>query len=115
MIAAENARVEEAKRIASAKISEMEQQLKTCIQALARIREANIPAPSKNEVYDYEKEPDADAAADALAQEIAASLENLVGTTEDVAPKADPDHPENSTSTRFANLQFGRNYDPNNN
>ena len=85
------------------------------MQALARIREANIPAPAKNEVYDYEKEPDADAVADAVADEIAASLENLVGTTEDTAPKAEPSHPENSTSTRFTNLQFGRNYDPNSN
>ena len=115
LIEQENARVEEAKKAASAQIAEIEQQLESCMQALARIREANLPAPAKNEVYDYEKEPDTDAATEALAQEIAASLENLVGTTEDVAPKAEPNHPENSTSTRFTNLQFGRNYDPTNN
>ena len=115
LIAQENARVEEAKRAASAKIAEIEEQLKSCMQALVRIREANIPAPSKHEVYDYEKEPDTDAITDAVADEIAASLENLVGTTEDTAPKADPNHPASSTSTRFTNLQFGRNYDPNNN
>ena len=115
LIAQENARVEEAKKAASAKIAEIEEQLKSCMQALVRIREANIPAPAKHEVYDYEKEPDTDAIADAVADEIAASLENLVGTTEDTAPKADPNHPASSTSTRFTNLQFGRNYDPNNN
>ena len=114
LIAQENARVEEAKKAATAKIEEIEEQLKSCMQALARIREANIPAPAKNEVYDYEKEPDADAIADAVADEISANLENLVGTTQDTAPKAEPNHPVSSTSTRFTNLQFGRNYDPNN-
>ena len=113
LIAQENARVEEAKKAAAAKIAEIEEQLNSCLQALTRIREANIPAPVKNEVYDYEKEPDADAIADAVADEISANLENLVGTTTDAAPKADPNHPASSTSARFTNLQFGRNYDPN--
>ena len=41
-------------------------------------------------------------------------LEVLVGTTVDTAPKAEPRHPVNDTTTaKFANLQFGRNYDPN--
>ena len=70
---------------------------------------------SKNAVYDYDKEPDAPAAdpADAVADEIAASLEALVGTTEDPHPKAEPKHPAESTTTsKFANLKFGPNYDP---
>ena len=113
LIAQENARVEEAKRAAAAKIEEIEEQLKSCVQALERIKEANRPVPVKTEVYDYEKEPDADAIADAVADEISANLENLVGTTEDTALKAEPNHPVSSTSTRFTNLQFGRNYDPN--
>ena len=51
--------------------------------------------------------------ADAVAAEISASIENLVGTTEDTAPKAAPQHPVNDTTTsKFANLQFGKNYDP---
>ena len=82
---------------------------------MARIREANLPAPVKAEVYDYEKEADPDAIADAVADEISASLESLVGTTEDIAPKAEPQHPASSTSARFSNLQFGKNYDPNQN
>ena len=109
LIAQENTRVEEAKKAAAAKIEEIEEQLKTCVQALERIREANLPAPTKTEVYDYEKEPDAE---DAVADEISANLKNLVGTTEDTAPKAEPNHPASSTSTRFTDLQFGRNYDP---
>ena len=37
-----------------------------------------------------------------------------MGTTVDTAPKAEPRHPVNDTTTsKFANLQFGRNYDPN--
>ena len=44
-IAAENARVEEARKVAAAKISELQEQLKTCIQALERIKGANAPAP----------------------------------------------------------------------
>ena len=39
----------------------------------------------------------------------------IVQTTEEPAPKAEPKHPVNDTTTsRFANLnlQFGRNYDP---
>ena len=51
--------------------------------------------------------------ADAVASEIEANLQALVGTTEDTAPKAEPKHPvSESTTSRFANLQFGPNYDP---
>ncbi len=113
LIAQENARVEEAKQEAAAKIQELQDQLNTCIQALERIKEANRPAPVKAEVYDYENEPDDKASA--VADEISASLESLVGSTEDVAPKLEPNHPVSNTASRFTNLQFGRNYDPNQN
>jgi len=120
LIAEENARVEEAKRAAAAKIEELEEQMRSCLQALERIKLANRPAPVKpaaTVVFDYDSQPDtpvsADAHADAVADEISSNLEALVGTTEDVAPKAEPKHPVNdTTSTKFANLQFGRNYDP---
>ena len=50
----------------------------------------------------------------AALDEISQNLEALVGTTVDTAPKAEPRHPINDTTTaKFANLQFGRNYDPN--
>ncbi len=111
LIAQEAARVEEAKQVAAAKIAEIEEQVKSCLQALERIREANRPVKPATEVYDFDKEADEDTAS-AVADEISANLENLVGTTEDVAPKAEPKHPESTTSTKFSNLQFGRNYDP---
>ncbi len=97
MIAAENARVEDARKAAAAKIDELQEQLRTCILALDRIKGTNAPAEPKD-----------------VADEIAQNLEALVGTTEEAAPKAAPQHPTRDTTTsRFANLnlQFGRNYD----
>ena len=109
LIEAENARVEEAKKAASAKITEIQDQMKTCIQALERIKTANRPIPAKKPA-----DPAAPATdADAMADEISSNLEALMGTTEDTAPKAEPRHPQSDTSSKFANLQFGRNYEPN--
>ena len=101
LVAAENARVEEARQAANAKIADLQEQLRTCIQALDRLK--NNAAPAK-----------APASAMDMADEIAQNLEALVGTTEDVAPKAAPKHPTHeSTTSRFAtmNLNFGRNYE----
>ena len=115
LINEENERLEEARRTAAAKIEDLQAQLNACVQVLERIKEANRPVSGKKAVYDYDKEPDAPAVdpADAVADEIAASLEALVGTTEDVQPKAEPQHPaEASTTSKFSNLKFGPNYDP---
>ena len=115
LVAAESARVEEARKTASAKINELQEQLRTCIQALERIKGANAPAaepapkavPAPKAAFDFDS--------DAVANEISQSLEALVGTTDDIAPKAAPRHPSvnDSTTSKFAtlNLQFGRNYD----
>ena len=110
LIAAENARVQEARKTAAAKISELQDPLKTCIQALERIKDANAPAPA----------PAAPKAAPVesadVADEIAQNIEAMIGSTVDTAPKAAPKHPTNNdtTTSKFAslNLQFGRNYDP---
>ncbi len=108
LVAAENARVEEARRTAAARINEIQEQMRTCIQALERIKGANAPAaeaPAAQDSYD----------SDAVADQISQSLEALVGTAEETAPKAEPRHPvRESTTSKFAslNLQFGRNYDP---
>ena len=114
LIAAENARVEDAKKAAAAKITELQEQIRSCIQALERIKEANRPvaAPASG-AFDYERSEASSKQTEAVADEIAANLENLVGTAEEFAPKAEPKHPTNDTTTsKFANLQFGRNYDP---
>ena len=103
LIAAENARVEEAKKAATARIEEIQEQMKTCVQALERIKTANLPTELPKEHA---------ATADAVADEIASTLEATMGTTEEPAPKAAPNHPQSNTTSRFTNLQFGRNYDP---
>ena len=109
LVAAENARVQEARKAAAAKIGELQEQLRTCIQALDRIKAANAPAPEAAEAPAPVQEKD-------VADEIAQNIETMIGSTVDTAPKAAPKHPTNNdtTTSKFAslNLQFGRNYDP---
>lgn len=115
LIAAENARVEEARIAAAAKITEMQEMLTSCLQALERIKEAHRPAatPVSGTAFDFERSEAATVKTDAVADEISASLETLVGTAEETAPKAEPKHPTNDTTTgKFTNLQFGPNYNP---
>ena len=104
-IAAENARVEEARKAAAAKITELQDQLKTCIQALERIKNNNAPAAPAAAVEESD-----------VADEIAQNIEAMIGSTVDTAPKPVPKHPtaNDTTTSKFAslNLQFGRNYDP---
>ena len=117
LIAAENDRVEEAKKAAASAITQLQEQIQSCVQALERIKESNRPSPvSQNHTaFDFERSEAGSRqdAANAVADEIAANLQILVGTTDDVAPIAEPKHPVNDTTTsKFTNLQFGRNYDP---
>ena len=126
LIAAENARLEEARRTASARINEMQDQMRSCIQALDRIKTANAPAtttaattrvaPVVPAAPAAPVAPAPKASSDDVADEISQNIEAIIGTTTDSAPKAAPKHPtaNDSTTSRFAslNLQFGRNYDP---
>ena len=117
LIAAEEARVEEAKRAAAAKIEEIQDQIRSCIQALDRIKEANRPAKTVEPAPYVERTEvkyavNSEAETEAVANEIAQNLEALVGTTDEPAPKAAPKHPVSETTSKFTNLQFGRNYDP---
>ena len=121
LIAAENARVEEARKTATAKIDELQEQIRACLKALDRIKEANRPSaistPDSKNAFDYDRAEGRaqDNQTDAMANEISASLQALVGTTEDTAPTPEPRHPIiESTTSKFANLQFGRNYEPSN-
>lgn len=136
-VAVENARVAEARKTAAARITEIQTQMQQCIQALDRIKNANVtpaakapaaptaatPAPAEAPKAAAPAEAPKAAAKknadvydnDAVVGEISQSLEAMVGTTNDSAPKAAPAHPTRDTSTsRFStlNLQFGRNYDP---
>ncbi len=114
LIAAENARVEEARRTASAQINEIQDQMRSCIHALERIKSANAPKAPATPVA-----PAPVAApmnSDDVADEISQNIEAIVGTTQDTAPVAPARHPvdTDSITSKFAslNLQFGRNYDP---
>ena len=111
MVAAENARVQEARKAAAAKIGELQDQLRTCIQALERIKAPTAPTPAP-----APKAAPAPVESADVADEIAQNIEAMIGSTVDTAPKAAPKHPTNNdtTTSKFAslNLQFGRNYDP---
>ena len=113
MIAAETARVEDARRTACAKIDELQDQLRSCVKALERIKAANPTTPTGAFDYDRTEAATQDPEADAVAAEIAANLQALVGSADESIPTAEPKHPTTDTTTsKFANLQFGRNYDP---
>jgi len=116
LVAAENARVEEARRSAAAKIGELQEQLRTCIQALERIKDANAPAEAPAAPVAPAAPAAEEVKSDDVAEEIAQNIEAMIGSTVDTAPKAAPKHPTamESTTSKFAslNLQFGRNYDP---
>ena len=120
LIAAENARVEEARQTAAKIITQLQNEINACVQALERIKQANKPTQAVPSAENLSSEETSEivsetleGSADAVAAEISASIENLVGTTVDTAPKAAPQHPANDTTTsKFANLQFGKNYDP---
>ena len=130
-VAVEKARVAEARKTATARITEIQTQMQQCIQALDRIKTANVTpsfkaatapkAPAAAPAPAAPKAPVEKAApldvydSDAVVGEISQSLEAMVGTTTDTAPKAAPQHPtQDTTTSRFSNLnlQFGRNYDP---
>ncbi len=116
LIAAENDRVEEAKQSASAAIEGLKEQLQSCLEELNRIQQSYRPAyrTAGKSAFDYEQAESKEDSAAAIADEIAANVESLVGTAEEVAPKVEPRHPVSDTTTKFANLQFGRNYEINN-
>lgn len=122
-VAAENAKVEQARQAAAAKISDLQEQLRTCIQALERIKSANAPAaavapaPAAAPVAPAAPaEPAPAAKTEDVADQISQNIEAMIGSTQDTAPKPAPKHPTalESTTSKFAslNLQFGRNYDP---
>ena len=106
LVAAEAERVQEARKLATSKIDEIQAQMRECIQALDRIKAANEPKKEAPAAAEAPKQT-----AEEMADEISQILEATIGTTTDHAPKAAPRHPLNDTTTsKFQNLQFGRNY-----
>ena len=95
---APNTSLAEAKTAAREGIEALETQLK----AIKSQAEADSARPDVPQTQSEEQ----------VAQEIAQNLEKLVGTTEDEAPVPRSPRVDSNTTSRFTNLQFGKNYDP---
>ena len=90
LIAEEKARVDEARRIAAAKISDLQLQLSHCVEMLEHIKEENRPSLSRqtrNRLFDVTAER---AKTGALADEISHNLEAIIGSAEDADMKVVP-------------------------
>ena len=111
-IAAENARVDEARRAARMKIEDLQEQLQGCIKALDRIKENHKPSQTGAFDYDRVEGKVKVETADDVADEISASLQALVGTTDDAPLFAEAKHPVSDTTGKFDKLMFGPNYNP---
>lgn len=109
--AAERQRLEQARAEAGAGIAALEEQLRDILHRLEDLR-GQQPPQSKAE--SVPSTPQAEEPDDEVAMEIAQNLEKLVGPSEDKepVPAIRPLRTESSTTSRFANLQFGKNYDP---
>jgi len=111
LIAAEEARIEEARRVANAKIDELREQILVCVTVLDRIKAANPVVPASAGSVPAEDEVQTET--DTMADEISNTLQTLIGTTDDPIPPAEPKHPTTDTTSRkFGKLQFGPDYDP---
>ena len=90
LIAEEKARVDEARRIAAAKISDLQLQLSHCVEMLEHIKEENRPSLSRQtrtRLFDVNAEK---AKTGALADEISHTLAAIIGSTEDSDMKVVP-------------------------
>ena len=113
MIAAEEARVEEARKTACAKIDELREQILSCVKALDRIKAANPPSPTaETGLFDFDQVEGKRDEADTMADEISATLQNLIGTAEEPVATAEPKPPVSDATEKFKDLKFGPNYDP---
>ena len=113
LIAAEEARVEEAKKLACAKIDELREQILSCAKALDRIKSANLPTPSTAPTaFDYDQAEGHHSEADSMADEISATLQNLIGSDDVPVAPAEPKPAVTDATEKFKDLKFGPNYDP---
>ena len=116
LIKAENERVEEARRLAAAKIDTLTAQLNDCLQALEQIKAVNPPAPTSTTMYDYESQPDLqplDKTAE-VADEISLNLEASIGSVDDPVSKRAVEDPLLEMNSKFSDLSknFGPDYSP---
>ncbi len=105
-IATEEARVENARQLAARQIMELKNQLESCVRLLSEIQENHRPSGPVEVPVDKKITA-------AVAEEISANVEALVGTSKKTEPpKNFPPLTTDPAADMFANLQFGRNYNP---
>ncbi len=117
----EEQRVNRAKQVAQDFIDTIEAQVQRHLDALENLKKMNLTtaAPARH-AYDYEEEADHSQSPEQVAQEITHNLEKVIGTDLGGTKPAAAPAPTTSSDTRvmeplnpkFADLQFGRNYDP---
>lgn len=116
MVAAEQQKVDEARTQAIASIDEVKAELTECLAKLEEIKSRQAKAIRSNPApVSHVVQPKTESLDD-VADEISKSLEKMVGS--EPAPVARPatgtgrlSLPD-SVTEKFANLQFGKNYDP---
>ena len=112
LMADEKARVEEARKVATIQIEELEAQLRSCIDKLEDIKCGRYPITPDVEPLAPEK-TNTQERMEAVADEISQNLANSIGSIEETEEKPEPKHPENEATSKFEGLQFGTNYNPN--
>lgn len=90
LIAEEQARVEEARRTAATKISDLQIQMQNCIDQLERIKESHRPAVSRHTRSRLFDPNAAEAKTGAMADEIAHNLAIMIGEADDSDMKVAP-------------------------
>ena len=110
-LAEENARVEQARQVASAHIDELQTQLQFCIEKLEDIKQGRYPTVPEIDPLPPEK-TDAQDRTSAVANEISQNLANTIGSIEETEVKPQPMHPADEPTSKFTGLQFGPKYDP---
>lgn len=111
LMAEENARVEQARKVATIHIEELEAQLRSCIDKLEDIKFGRYPSVPDVEPIAPEK-TNTQERMSAVADEISQNLANTIGSIDEPEIKPQPMHPGDEPTSKFTGLQFGPKYDP---
>ena len=111
LMAEENARVEQARKVAAIQIEELQTQLQFCIARLEDIKCGRYPATPDMMPLPSERLSEQERMS-AVADEISHNLANSIGSIDEPETKGQPVHASDDTGSKFSGLQFGPNYDP---
>lgn len=110
-MAEENARVEQARKVAAIHIDELQTQLQFCIEKLEDIKLGRYPSVP-DVVPIVQEKTSTQERMEAVADEISQNLANTIGSIEEPEVKPQPMHPADEPTSKFTGLQFGPKYDP---